>query len=255
MLGRLVRSTLERLGYVLWKREFIRYGVDPFLDVTRLSRGWERSIDTVFDVGANIGQTTRAALDAFPQARIFAFEPEPKTFEQMSRSVGGDRVSLHQLALADKNGVAAFYEYGIDGDGGSLRNSLVPNARSTVEFGYSSVERSVPCRTIDDFCRTEGVERIDLLKIDVEGFELSVLHGAERMLREGRIGFVYAEFNDLQPKAGAAGGALLPLAEYLHGFGLRYVATYTDFVLPEGGVFVVANVLFAAPPSASAPAA
>ena len=48
--------------------------------------------------------------------------------------------------------------------------------------------------TIDDFCRENGFERIHFLKIDVEGHELAVLHGAESMLRDGRIDFIQFEF-------------------------------------------------------------
>src|SRR5262249_7971596 len=120
----------------------------------------------------------------------------------------------------------------------------------TVEFGYHSESTSVACQTIDSYCVSNGVSLIDLLKIDVEGCELQVLNGAEKMLDKGRVAFVYAEFNDLQPKADATGGALLPLAEYLGRFGYRYIATYTDFVALDAGLFVVANVLFALPPGA-----
>ena len=83
--------------------------------------------------------------------------------------------------------------------------------------------------------------------IDTEAFDLSVMKGAARMLQERRIGFIYTEFNDLSVKEGTTGGALIPISEYLSPFGLRYVATYTDFVLPENGMFICANALFALP--------
>ena len=101
------------------------------------------------------------------------------------------------------------------------------------------------CTTVDDFCRANGVDKIDVLKVDAEGYDLHVIKGASRMLSEGRIDFIYAEFNDLLPKPGTSGGGLVPMGEYLAPFGFRYVATYTDFILPGAEMFVSANVLFA----------
>jgi FkbM family methyltransferase len=249
-LDNAVRPILESLGYVLWKREFFRYGVSPYVDIARLNRAWGRSVGVFFDVGANRGQTTQQALKEFPAARIFAFEPHPGTCQALRNSVSDDRLSIYQLALGDKCGHVALYEYGSSGDG-SLINSLVSNARFPMQFGFSATEARVECTTIDAFCASTKIEIVDVLKIDTEGYDLNVIKGAQGMLREGRVRYIYTEFNDLFPKSGTEGGALLPIAEYLATFGFRYVATYTDFVLPEGDMFVCANALFACPPESS----
>jgi FkbM family methyltransferase len=243
---RLIRLGLDQIGYVLWKQEFFRYGISPFVDIARLNRAWGRSVQTFFDVGANIGQTAQEALKAFPEARIFSFEPHPIAFKRLGNSISSDRASLHQLALGEQSGEVKLYEYG-SGDGGSLINSLVPDARYPIQFKHSASECIVQCSTVDQFCIANNVQRIDVLKIDTEGFDLFVMKGAARMLQERRIGFIYTEFNDLQPKKGTTGGALIPISEYLAQFSFRYVATYTDFVLPDGDMFICANALFALP--------
>jgi FkbM family methyltransferase len=244
----LIRGALDRLGYVLWKKEFLQYGILPFVDIARLNRAWGRSVETFFDVGANVGQTSRQALEAFRNARVFAFEPHPHTFEELTMQLRNERASLHQIALGEQSGQAKLYVYGNSGDG-SLINSLVQNARFPTQFGYSASECIVECTTIDEFCETNGVQTIDVLKIDTEGFDFSVIRGAARMLLERRIGFIYTEFNDLLPKPGMTGGSLLPIADYLAPFGLKYVATYTDFILPADDMFICANALFAYPPA------
>ena len=74
--------------------------------------------------------------------------------------------------------------------------------------------------TLDTYCERNGIERIDLLKIDTEGSEIAVLQGASRMLSSDAIRFVYAEFNEILPIPGVVGSGLVPLAEILSPFGL-----------------------------------
>lgn len=122
------------------------------------------------------------------------------------------------------------------------------NARFPQRFGYEPRIRTVPCTSVDRFCETaniDRIDRIDLLKIDTEGSELVVLKGAERTLAQGAVQFVYVEFNDLEPAPDTTGGALVPIADFLARFGFRYVATYTDSVLHGDDLFVCANALFA----------
>lgn len=239
----MVRGALKRAGYVLWKRDFLRFGYDPWLDVARLSKATDWPIQTVFDVGANDGQTLAELRGAFPAARVHCFEPHPKTFARLKGKASGS-ANLHELALSDRCGCFTFYEYGSEGDG-SLMNSLSPNAGFAVREKYPAKELSVSGSTIDAFCEAEGIERIDLMKIDVEGHDLAVIRGAKQMLTENRVGFILAEFNDLLDRPGVHGGSMMPMAEILAPFGLRYVATYTDRVDTNGPLWVSANVLFA----------
>jgi len=250
-----IRNGLGRFGYVLWKQEFLRYGVSPFLDISRLSRAWGRSVQTFFDVGANVGKTTEEALKEFPKTRVFAFEPHPNIFKQLKAAVSNDRASLHQLAIGESSGEMKLYEYSNSlGEGrhlpggGSVIDSLIPNARFVVKYGLTASERIVECTTIDQFCESNSIERIDVLKIDTEGFDLFVIKGAARMLLEHRIGFIYVEFNDLQPRHGTTGGSLVPISDYLTPFGFRYITTYTDYIDPDSSdMFIAQNALFALP--------
>lgn len=244
MLLQPLRSILSRRGYVLWKRDFLRFGIDPWLDIARLSKDWGQSIETVFDVGANDGGALRELLPAFPSATVHSFEPLPETFERLKKATTDPRARLHNMALGETCGAAPFYVYGIEGDG-SLINSLTPNSSFALRGGWKPETVEVQCSTIDAYCEEHGIARVDVLKVDTEGFDLHVLRGARRMFGEGRVWFVYVEFNDLLVREGVTGGALFPLAEYLSPFGLRYVATYTDFIKTDGAMLVVANALFA----------
>ena len=250
LIARGIRAALDEMGYVLWKKDFLQYGISVYDDIARLNRAWGRSVNTFFDVGANVGQTTREALRRFPGARVYAFEPHPVSFHELA-AINEARLSAHQVALGERSGNATLYQYGEAGDG-SLINSLVADARFPTRFGYRpKKEVDVPCLTLDDFCLEHGIDNVDVLKLDTEGSELAVLKGAERMLASGRCSYVYTEFNELQPRPGVTGGALIPISDLLARFGLRYVTTYTDFILPNGGMHVCANALFALPPARS----
>src|ERR1039457_5769716 len=103
VFSKAVRTCLDRFGYVLWKREFLLYGISPWLDITRLSRASSCSVQTFFDVGADVEQTSRAALDAFPTVNIFSFEPHPDTFKRLMEAIVDPRLSAYQIAFGDED--------------------------------------------------------------------------------------------------------------------------------------------------------
>ncbi len=241
-----VRAVLEAKGYWVRHRSVLPYGVDYQHDISRLSNIFGISVNIFFDVGANTGQTSSAALVNFPGATIFAFEPHKPIFLALKNNVWDPRVRPFNLALSDKRGEARFFEYDTHG----LSNSMVEDSQYAVYTKHPPKTLSVECETLDGICKTLGIDQIDVLKVDTEGHDLAVLRGAERMLAERRIRFVYIEFNTMQPKAGTSGGALLPISGILEPLGFRFVASYTEQLMATGELFVQSNALFVHLPSA-----
>jgi hypothetical protein len=68
------------------------------------------------------------------------------------------------------------------------------------------------------------------------------------MFAKHAIKFVYVEFNDLQSKEGAFGGALVPIDDFLRPLGFRFVTTYCDAICAQDEIFCISNALFALPP-------
>lgn len=244
MLLREVRWLLALGGLAVTRST--RFGIEPFGDIRRLASQWNYTLDVFFDVGANDGETALKALSEFPSANVFSFEPHPATFRDLI-SIVGKRARFHafNLALGSECKELEMFEYG-----SSDLNSLIPNAQFTVRF-KAAAPRTVPvqCMTLDRFCVEHAIEKIDILKIDTEGFDLVVLQGSIEMLRDRKIRFIYVEFNDLQLKDGAFGGALFPFDDFLRPFGFRFVAAYNDLLVTEGEMFSVSNALFALPPT------
>jgi FkbM family methyltransferase len=245
-IGKIVRPMLVRrdLAVVPIRSNF---GGDVFADIRRLADIWHIPIDLIFDVGANDGETALKALKEFSEAKVLSFEPHPATFARLIARVGGNpRFRGVNVALgAEVNGEAELFEYGEE----SRINSLTPNARFSQRFDKRAQPIPVKATTLDAFCSEMSMSRIDILKIDTEGFDLVILEHGRGMLQKRCVPFIYVEFNDLRPKEGAFGGSLLPFDELLRPYGYRFIASYNDFVITEGEFFMVSNALFALPPS------
>jgi FkbM family methyltransferase len=148
----------------------------------------------VFDVGANTGQFISSVLiplqDAGLPLEIHAFEPSPVAFRTLQDTFGGmSNAHLNNFGLSHENGEVQLFS---DRPGSGLASL---SRRRLDHFGidYEASER-VRMRLLDDYCRERQVQRIDLLKLDVEGHELNVLRGAQRLFQEQRIGMVSFEF-------------------------------------------------------------
>jgi FkbM family methyltransferase len=224
LIKRAARRFLSARGYQLYREgEAFPWGLDYMRDVARLVGN--DPIRIFFDVGANIGQTAELALARFPEAAIFAFEPDPNSFATLrSREFDKARFECYNLAMAESGGRRILF------CNGQTRNSMV--------FSDTGEHVEVDCSTIDLFTESHAIEQIDLLKTDTEGMDLAVLMGAQSLLSSRRVRFVFSEFfND---GTGTDLGSLLSL---LQPKGFRLISTSMNSVFPNR--FAVGNALFA----------
>ena len=149
-------------------------------DTIRAFHGLLKPGDTFLDIGANFGQYTLLGAKLVGTAgRVIAFEPEPVSFAWLDDNVrrnGLAQVRLESIALGERAATLELYV-------GSPDNLGTTSFRKQYNFSGRTVP--VPVRTLDEYCATEGVARVDAIKIDVEGAELSVLRGAEKVLASG----------------------------------------------------------------------
>jgi FkbM family methyltransferase len=143
----------------------------------------------VFDVGAHIGEWSQAARAALPEADIHAFELTPDTFETLRANVSDPRVTLNPFGLSDADGTMTFKDYGDNSGGNSTVLRLVFQDR---ERGFTLREGQL--RAGSSYCAEHGIDRIDLMKIDVEGAESMVLRGFAPLLERQAIGVIQFEY-------------------------------------------------------------
>jgi FkbM family methyltransferase len=132
---------------------------------------------TIIDVGANAGLVSLSlAADSEPKITVvYAIEPSRRTYAILKENCSLNpslQVKPYRLALSDTNGTLS-----LTSDGGT-GNHLVQSGRVHSE--------RVKAQTMESFCRTERINRVDGIKIDVEGAELLVLKGAKEVLRRDR---------------------------------------------------------------------
>lgn len=188
-----------------------------------LTIGEERFISThlsgkppgiLFDIGANHGAYALYLNQVSPASVIHAFEPHPATFAILrDRLQSFPNIHLVQQAVSDAPGLLKLYDFA-DSDG-STQASLDENAVRL--FSENTVAHDVDVTTIDAYMAEYGIDRIDLLKIDTEGFDLAVLRGATAALAASRIGAIHFEFI---PANIARHITMRDFFEVLHGYRL-----------------------------------
>lgn len=148
------------------------------------------------DVGANCGYFSMLAAGLVgPSGRVFSFEPNPPVFRELAdhleRNGLQDRVHTFELALSDRADSRTLF---VTPQHSGLSTMV---SESIVAAGHFGGATSVAVNTIrfDDWREKQSVGRVDLMKIDVEGFEAQVLAGMIESLRALRIRRVVCETN------------------------------------------------------------
>jgi len=190
-------------------RRGLLFEVDPGDDLQRivlfegLHNDEERRIcasllkeeSVVIDVGAHVGFYTIFLSALVPSGRVHSFEPNPGAFSQLERHAeinGCDNVMANNLALGEQEGNGNLSVP----DGKSGMASLSGHMHD--RFSEEEVERvnAVSVITLDQYVKGKNVERIDLMKIDVEGWEPFVIQGARSALERFRP-WILMEVNSL----------------------------------------------------------
>ncbi|MEJ6012154.1 FkbM family methyltransferase [Novosphingobium aquae] len=148
----------------------------PTNDEIELVRECLSGARVIFDVGANFGAFAIPFSTLVPQARIFAFEPNPQTAHALRRNLlmnDAGNVTVIEAIISDRNGMLGF------------SNSRDPATNRIIDD--PSAGCAVRSITIAEFCRDNEIGQIDFLKIDVEGAEILVLEGARPLFEKGNV--------------------------------------------------------------------
>lgn len=146
-----------------------------------------------FDVGANVGDYAKELRIEFPNAIIYAFEPNANTFETTQKNLSSLDIYCVNLGMGNQAEKKNIYSYGSDKS--SQHATIYKDLMLDFYKVETLVEIEMELTTIDIFCQKHKIDFIDFLKIDVEGHEIEVLKGAKNKIDEKKIKIIQFEFN------------------------------------------------------------
>jgi FkbM family methyltransferase len=153
----------------------------------------------LLDVGANVGDWSLAACRHLPTTTVHAFEIAPRTADELRSNAAAafpDRLVVNGFGLGDREGDITIYF----SEESTTATSTIQDvfALSAAEHGIQApTKMTARITTGDAYLREHGLERVNFLKIDVEGAELSVLNGFGDAFRRGAIELVQFEYGPL----------------------------------------------------------
>jgi FkbM family methyltransferase len=142
-----------------------------------------------FDVGAHIGIWSLLAARRAQASRIHAFEPVPRQYERLRAHAALNHVTsivINNCAVGAENGSTSFFAV-YEGNTGA--SSLARRHDDDVEIHTDVI-------TLDTYVEKNGIERVDVMKIDVEGAEILVLRGARQLLSSEQAPVIFFEADD-----------------------------------------------------------
>ena len=156
---------------------------------TRLFKETVKSGMVVVDIGAHVGYyTLLAAKQVGPAGKVYAFEPEQDNHALLLKNIGMNgynNIVATRMAVSDQQGCSTLYVSALDSGRHSMYRHGLP------ERGSAPIETT----TLDSFLASEGWPSVDLVKIDVEGAEVTVLDGMTHLMEECAGLRLIIEFN------------------------------------------------------------
>ncbi|HEY6504857.1 MAG TPA: FkbM family methyltransferase [Chitinophagaceae bacterium] len=202
---------LDISDYQEWMVYFEQKGDAPFNIENYL-----REDAIIFDIGANIGQTSLTMWKSLKHCRIYSFEPYPETYQKMLKniSLNNARKSIIpvDIALGSKEEEVAMFQH-CEVNSGS--NTIVFD-----DLSNKSGLKKIRMMSLDQYVNNAGLERMDFIKIDVEGFEYEVLCGAVETLAKWKPSlFVEIDDNNLSEHGSSVNQVIEKLKEM--GYDIR----------------------------------
>ena len=144
----------------------------------------EYRAEIVVDIGAHVGSATRLFKSRYSTAHVIAFEPNPTSFAVLERNLEGiSDVELVRAGLSDTNGKVRLFS----GRYSSMQASMLPNEENTAEYV------TVDCLNATEALASRGIEKVSIIKLDAEGYEVRILDALGRYAKTADI--VYLEYH------------------------------------------------------------
>ena len=189
----------------------------------RVMRQFLPGCSVVIDVGAHTGEWAKLALSVNPGLNIHCFEPARDNYIQLSRNVSSPNVTCNPCGLSSENVEKPLFIFRSAPGLHSLYQ------RRGLESGWglatpTETER-VQLDTLENYCTERRIEKVDFLKVDVEGHELEVFKGGRSLFAENRVRMVQFEYGGCNIDSKVL---LKDIFEFFSGMNYRFYKIFPD---------------------------
>ena len=193
-----ILKTFRNLGYNIRK---IHKEEKIFLSFDEIYKKIFKKKITIFDIGGNKGQSIDRFLKYFPNAKIYSFEPLKKEFIYLKEKYDGHKnIILNNIALGERKHKKKFYINAKSATSsfnklkkGSDWLKLRSKENKTKLNSFTLKTEKIEITTLDDYCKSNRISKIDILKIDTQGYEDKILDGSKLILKRGGISAIECE--------------------------------------------------------------
>ena len=197
---KIFRKILKLFGIVIFDRQkYLNSTLDRYdLNLSNILKFLRINLNeniVIFDVGAHHGKTLIEYKNIFEDAYIYSFEPYPETFKILENNIkqySYKNVFLYNIALGELNETKEFYVTQNPQLSGFIKPSRLEDSKFNNKLLLSDRYKT---KVGDNFCRSQNIDYIDILHLDVQGFELAVLKGFRDLLMQKKISVIITEFD------------------------------------------------------------
>jgi len=249
---RCIRYTINKLEYLyktdlsiqeIKKARYLRKRLKVnYSRYSLFNKGWLKNcnIRTIIDIGANVGEFTAIFAELFPNARVYAFEPLPDCFEQLTKVAKQyqGRVKAFNIALGAQEGISKFH-----------RSSWAPASsfremsdlhKKNYQHSAGSESVSVQVQTLDDVFRDIDLEDNIFIKMDVQGFEDEVIKGGSEVIKRAKVLVIECSFQKVYEGEPMFDG----IYDLLVAMGFEYRGSLKQSVRKDDQSFLQADCIF-----------
>ncbi len=188
MVKKILNKVLATLGYKMSRLTKEEFGLNMEHDMKKIFRLIEpQKTPIIFDVGANVGQSVTKFKGYSANAEIHTFEPSLETYKTLVNNTKQyNKVVHNNFGLGAEKKEVKFYANQLD----DISSFLEP---TSLLWGETKKTEVLKVYTLDHYCEQQNISKINILKIDTQGYDLEVLKGGKRMLQEKRIDIIQME--------------------------------------------------------------
>jgi FkbM family methyltransferase len=150
----------------------------------------------IFDIGANFGYFSYVSKNYCPSAVVISFEPDPYNFSWLKRNLNMINAPLFKaenMAISHQRGSVKFIPSNPD-------NNMNLWSQIKLDSSSDATEIEVPSLSIDEYCEDQNIQKVDLIKMDIEGAEGMAVDGMMRGLKQKKYKAILIELHPAQLK-------------------------------------------------------